>query len=89
MFVNHVLNDCDTKEVVFPYPKKGELVATPQVWKEVKKGVECYVVLTHMIGQEEEQTKEIPSVEECLDVFDKPLAAQNFNQNSISSFKTT
>ncbi|XP_017428775.2 uncharacterized protein LOC108336836 [Vigna angularis] len=66
---NRILIDCNKKELIFPNPEKSELLSLQQVLKEVKEGSSCFIILTHLEVEKNEQNLDIPIVNEFSDVF--------------------
>ncbi|XP_047171838.1 uncharacterized protein LOC124839940 [Vigna umbellata] len=66
---NHILIDCNKKELIFPDPEEAELLSLQQVLKEVKEGSSCFIILTHVEVEKNEQNLDIPIVNEFSDVF--------------------
>jgi len=66
---NHILIDCGHKRLVFPEVEKSILVFAHQVMKELRDGLECFVILTQIKVDSEVEMQTIPVVSEFMNVF--------------------
>ncbi|XP_052726148.1 uncharacterized protein LOC108322100 [Vigna angularis] len=57
------------KELIFPDPEESKLLSLQHVLKEVKEGSPCFIILTHVEIEKNEQNLDIPIVNDFSDVF--------------------
>ncbi|XP_052734048.1 uncharacterized protein LOC128196608 [Vigna angularis] len=70
---NHILIDSNKKELIFPDPEEAELLSLQQVLKETKEGSLCFIILTHVEIEKNEQNLDISIVNEFSDVFPEEI----------------
>jgi len=69
LFANRILIDCREKRLLFPDSEEPKLLSSQGVLKELRGGVQCFVIFTHLEVEGGRIESAIPVVQEFDDVF--------------------